>query len=97
MIQQPLQDVTAPEGKTLHLEVRFTGSPQPEVIWFRGSNRILPNNMYKITVTSNFSALDIREAFVEDTGSYTVVIRNGAGEATSVCQVLIESFYSSPG
>ncbi|XP_012936768.1 uncharacterized protein LOC101859779, partial [Aplysia californica] len=96
-IQQPLQDVTAPEGKTLHLEVRFTGSPAPEVIWFRGSNRILPNNMYKITVTPTFSSLDIREAYAEDTGSYTVVVRNTAGEATSVCQVLIESPYSSPG
>ncbi|GFS02469.1 SEC14 domain and spectrin repeat-containing protein 1-like Protein [Elysia marginata] len=97
VIQQPLQDVTAPEGKSLHLEVRFTGSPAPEVIWFRGNNRILPNNMYKITVTANFSSLDIREAFSDDSGSYTVLVRNVAGETSSVCQVVIEPFYSSPG
>ncbi|CAG5126015.1 unnamed protein product [Candidula unifasciata] len=95
--QQPLHDVTSPEGKPLHLEVRFSGSPPPEVIWFRGSNRIVPNNMYKITVTVNFSSLDIQEAYTEDSGSYTVIVRNIAGEATSVCQVLIEPCFSSPG
>lgn len=51
----------------------------------------------QITVTVNFSSLDIREAYPEDSGSYTVIVRNVAGEATSVCQVIIEPFYSSPG
>jgi hypothetical protein len=50
VFQQPLQDVTAPEGKSVHLEVRFTGSPAPDVAWFRGPNRILPSNMYKVSM-----------------------------------------------
>ena len=49
VFQQTLHDVTTPEGKSVHLEVRFTGSPTPDVTWFRGSNRIMPSNMYKVS------------------------------------------------
>lgn len=58
-IQQPLRDVTCQEGKTLHLEVRFTGSPPPEVIWFRGSNRVVPNNMCKVSLSSSSSSCQV--------------------------------------
>lgn len=48
VFQQPLHDITAPEGKSVHFEVRFTGSPAPDVAWFRGPKRILPSATYKV-------------------------------------------------
>ena len=41
------------------------------------------------------SALDITEAYPEDSGNYSVIIRNQLGEVRSTCQVTVESFYSS--
>ena len=35
------------------------------------------------------------EAYPEDSGSYTVILQNAAGEIQKTCQVTVESFYSS--
>jgi hypothetical protein len=35
----------------------------------------------------------IKEAFPEDAGSYTVVIRNALGEARSFTQLSVEEFF----
>jgi hypothetical protein len=48
-----------------------------------------------VTIEANFSSLDMREAYAVDTDTYTVVIRNMAGEAKSSCKLTIETFYSS--
>ncbi|XP_046554795.1 uncharacterized protein LOC124264120 [Haliotis rubra] len=97
VFHQPLQDMTVPEGKAFRLEVRFTGSPAPEVQWFRGVDRVITSGLFKVTVEVNYSCLDIAEAFPEDSAQYTVVIKNAAGEARTQCRITIESFYSSTG
>jgi hypothetical protein len=37
----------------------------------------------QITIESDFSSLEITEAYPEDTGSYTVMLHNPAGEAST--------------
>ena len=49
----------------------------------------------QVTIEASFSSLDIREAFVEDSETYTVVIKNMVGEQRSSCKLTIETFYSS--
>ena len=49
----------------------------------------------QVTIEATFSSLDIREAFTEDSDTYTVVIKNMVGESRSSCKLTIESFYSS--
>ena len=56
---------------------------------------MLDDGCVQITIETNFSSLDIREAFTEDSDTYTVVIKNMVGEAHSSCKLTIESFYSS--
>ena len=41
----------------------------------------------------DFTALLIKEAFPEDTGSYTVAIRNPFGEARSYTQLTVEEYF----
>ncbi len=41
----------------------------------------------------DYTALLIKEAFPEDTGSYTVVIRNSLGEARSYTQLSVEEYF----
>lgn len=49
----------------------------------------------QITIDINRCTLEIKEAFPEDSGTYTVVLQNAAGEMRRSCQVTVESFYSS--
>ncbi|XP_064598296.1 coiled-coil domain-containing protein 141-like isoform X2 [Liolophura sinensis] len=96
-IQEPLKDVAVPEGKAVLLQARYSGSPQPDIHWYRGNDRIIPSAVFKITTEPTTTVLEITEAFPEDTAVYTVQAINPAGEATSSCQVNVESFYSSTG
>ncbi len=41
----------------------------------------------------NYTALLIKEAFPEETGSNTVLIRNPLGEARSFTQLTVEEFF----
>ncbi len=41
----------------------------------------------------DYTALLIKEAFQEDAGSYTVVIRNALGEARSYTQLTVEDYF----
>lgn len=41
----------------------------------------------------DYTALLIKEAFPEDAGSYTVLIRNPLGEARSFTQLIVEEFF----
>lgn len=56
---------------------------------------ILCDFFLKITIDINRCTLEIKEAFPEDSGTYTVVLQNAAGEIRRSCQVTVESFYSS--
>jgi hypothetical protein len=48
IIHKMTEDVSIPEGKGVRLEIQFTGSPTPDVTWFRGQNRIIPSAVYKV-------------------------------------------------
>ncbi|KAK3083136.1 hypothetical protein FSP39_014900 [Pinctada imbricata] len=95
VIHKISEDVHIPEGKGVKLEVKFSGSPTPEVTWFRGQDRIIPSSVYKITIEINRSVLEITEAYPEDSDKYTVILKNAAGETQKSVQVNVESFYSS--
>ena len=51
----------------------------------------------QITIEPTFTTLDIREVFPEDSGTYTVIIRNIGGETRTSCLVTIEGIYSTGG
>ncbi|VDI56857.1 titin [Mytilus galloprovincialis] len=95
VIHQMTNDISMPEGKGFKIEVIFSGSPTPEVAWFRGQDRVVPSSVFKITIEINRTTLQVTEAYPEDSGSYTVILQNAAGEIQKTCQVNVESFYSS--
>ncbi|XP_074642495.1 uncharacterized protein LOC141899810 [Tubulanus polymorphus] len=92
-LQEPLIDITAPEGKPITIDCRFTANPQPEVTWLRGTEPIIPSSVFKIVIETNFTSLEISEAYPEDSGVYTVILKNVAGEARDTCTITIESTY----
>ena len=53
VIHQMTNDISMPEGKGFKIEVIFSGSPTPEVAWFRGQDRVVPSSVFKVNVAHN--------------------------------------------
>ena len=45
---EPLKDECVHEGKTVHLECRFTGEPPPQIQWMCNDVQILPSAMFQV-------------------------------------------------
>lgn len=54
VIHQMTNDISMPEGKGFKIEVIFSGSPTPEVAWFRGQDRVVPSSVFKVNIAHNF-------------------------------------------
>ncbi|CAH8561518.1 unnamed protein product [Schistosoma turkestanicum] len=84
-----LQPITVPESSEITFSVEFDGEPIPEVIWTREQVDIEHKENYKITTTSTTSQLEISKVLLEDTGNFSVTLRNPAGQACSKSRLTV--------
>ncbi|CAF3985915.1 unnamed protein product, partial [Rotaria magnacalcarata] len=98
-LTEPLQaSYLIREGQPVKISCRFDASPQIDIEWLKDGNPIDFEALgisrdFKVVKEVDYTALLIKEAFPEDTGSYTVVIRNALGEARSFTQLSVEEFF----
>lgn len=78
-ITKPLQALVVPKGSSVVLEVEFTGTPTPEVSWFRNGKEIVPTG--DMTKQPGVTTLTLRDINKKVTGKYEVRAMNPAGEA----------------
>ncbi|KAA0707827.1 Myomesin-2 165 kDa connectin-associated protein 165 kDa titin-associated protein M-protein [Triplophysa tibetana] len=72
--------VTIMEKKTLSLTCTVWGDPSPEVTWFKNEQEVLSEDRYKITFESGkFASLTINTVTVEDSGKFSINVRNKYG------------------
>ncbi|XP_051528125.1 myomesin-2 isoform X3 [Myxocyprinus asiaticus] len=72
--------VTIMEKKTLSLTCTVWGDPSPEVTWFKNEQEVLSDDRYKITFEGGkFSSLTINTVTVEDSGKFSINVRNKYG------------------
>ncbi|CAF2574797.1 unnamed protein product [Rotaria sp. Silwood2] len=86
------------EGQPVKLSCRFDASPTVDIQWLKDGipidfEALGISRDFKVVKEVDYTALLIKEAFPEDTGSYTVIIRNSLGEARSVTQLNVEEFF----
>ncbi|CAH8612085.1 unnamed protein product [Schistosoma intercalatum] len=84
-----LQPQTVPESSEITFSVEFDGEPAPEVTWAREQVDINNRENYKITTTSTTSQLVISKVLLEDTGNFSVTLRNPAGQACSKSRLTV--------
>jgi len=84
-VVQPLQSVSTRDGESVQFRCMIAGNPHPDIAWFHCGKLIKPSGEFRqvYDVVSQVCSLEVREAFPEDTGRYTVVARNSFGSATS--------------
>jgi uncharacterized repeat protein (TIGR03803 family) len=76
---------TVPVGSTVMLGVSVGGSPTLNYHWLRNGNYLKDGSTFSGTSTDT---LTIANASTQNSGSYTVVIRNSAGAVTNTAIVL---------
>ncbi|TMS06108.1 Titin [Larimichthys crocea] len=88
---QPLQSVVALEGSAATFEAQISGSPVPEVSWFRDgqvlSAAALPG--VQISFSDGRAVLRIPAVTAAHSGRFSVRATNGAGQATSTAELLV--------
>ncbi|RVE57825.1 hypothetical protein OJAV_G00203040 [Oryzias javanicus] len=88
---QPLQSVVALEGSAATFEAQVSGSPVPEVSWFRDgqvlSAAALPG--VQISFSDGRAVLRIPAVTAAHSGRFSVRATNGAGQATSTAELQV--------
>ncbi|KAK7158319.1 hypothetical protein R3I93_009509 [Phoxinus phoxinus] len=82
-VTKGLPDVVAiMEEKSLCLTCFADGDPVPEMFWLKNDREILPGGQYNITNENKSSTLTINHVTMEDSGNYSIFVRNKHGSQT---------------
>ncbi|KAM8858182.1 titin-like [Synchiropus picturatus] len=95
---QPLQSVVALEGGAATFQAQVTGSPVPEVSWFRDGQVLSAASMpgVQISFSEGRAVLTIAAVTAAHSGRFSVRATNGAGQATSTAELLVTAETAPP-
>uniref|UniRef100_A0A4X2M7S0 Myomesin-3 n=1 Tax=Vombatus ursinus TaxID=29139 RepID=A0A4X2M7S0_VOMUR len=92
----PLRSHTVWENESVLLTCTVCGSPPPQVVWYKNDVRIEPHLFPagKYIMKNHFGllTLEIRRCTVEDSATYTVMVKNAYGQASSFAKVLVQKY-----
>ncbi|XP_020951193.1 myomesin-3 isoform X2 [Sus scrofa] len=92
----PLRSHAVWEHSTVLLTCTVQASPPPQVTWYKNDIRIdprlFPAGKYRITNNYGLLTLGIRRCTIEDAATYTVMVKNAYGQASSFAKVLVRTY-----
>ncbi|XP_009989473.1 PREDICTED: titin-like [Tauraco erythrolophus] len=93
-----LRNVSVKEGSRLEMAVKATGNPNPDIVWLKNSDIIVPHKYPKIKIegTKGAAALKIESTARQDAAWYTATAINKAGRDTTRCKVNVEVEHAEP-
>lgn len=91
-VTKPLRDITVRVGETILLQCIAIGRPKPTCkIYFNGE-QLFDGGRVTITVDGDTYTLKIVDAKEDDSGEYTFVFTNPAGETKTSAKVIVEEY-----
>ncbi|XP_006883719.1 PREDICTED: myomesin-3 [Elephantulus edwardii] len=92
----PLRSHAVWEHTTVLLTCTVKASPPPQVTWYKDDTRLdprlFPAGKYRIKNNYGLLTLEIRRCTAEDSATYTVVVKNAYGQASSFAKVLVRTY-----
>lgn len=70
------------KGKTYTIKATISGYPQPEIVWCKENVSISNESRVRITNEDNEFTLVLSDIERDDSGKYTITVKNNAGEST---------------
>lgn len=70
------------KGKTYTIKATISGYPEPEITWYKETTSITNESRVKITREDTEVTLVLNDIEREDSGKYTITVKNNAGEAS---------------
>lgn len=92
----PQKTISVLAGKPLELDLPIIGRPPPVCYWFFNDSRIKIVERVKIKSTGKFSKLTILDTTIDDSGVYTLEVKNITGVTTENIKVIILCKYRPP-
>uniref|UniRef100_H3BAI8 Zgc:172282 n=2 Tax=Latimeria chalumnae TaxID=7897 RepID=H3BAI8_LATCH len=77
----------AMEGQSMTLKCKAIGDPDPSIHWVSPQGKLISNTSRTITYDSG--SLDVLITTVKDTGFFTCIASNAAGESTAPVEVIV--------
>ena len=72
-------EITLPAGKSTIVEVPFTGSPQPKVVWLHNGRKLPDPTRITVETIHNMTALTLSRVKRTDAGKYSLGLQNASG------------------
>lgn len=85
----PQKVVNVLAGKTLELDLPIIGRPPPVCSWYFSDNKVKVTDRVKVKSTGKFSKLTVSDTTIDDTGDYTLEVKNAVGCISEVIKVII--------
>jgi len=85
----PQKVVNILAGKTLELDLPIVGRPPPICSWYFRDNKLKVTDRVKIKSTGKFSKLAVSETTIDDSGDYSLEVKNAVGVITEVIKVIV--------
>ncbi|CAB3382378.1 Hypothetical predicted protein [Cloeon dipterum] len=79
------------EGDTATLAVRLSGGRPTELCWSRGSEDLASDDRYQLAENNNLVQLAVQRARTDDTGFYSLLAKNAAGQASATLELKVDS------
>ncbi|XP_060535889.1 peroxidasin isoform X2 [Cylas formicarius] len=89
------ENVHALTGNNVRLECVASGTPEPEITWFKNDLEVLPNDE-RVFYNADRSVLEINRAKESDSGLYICEARNSVGTREVSAKVEIAQFDTRP-
>ena len=95
---EKLKNISALPGKEARFDVRITGSPPPEVDWFKGKEKIEDEGRFVLIddEAEDLFSLVIEDAKPSDSGEYECVAFNEIGEVSCKGNLVVEETLAVP-
>ena len=93
---EPLQPVEVVEGSAAKLQCRLTGSPEPNIQWFKDSELVKEDKRTKMRFDGELCTLKILATELDDDGVYKCVAKNDFGSVASDSELLVNEANKKP-
>uniref|UniRef100_A0AAY4CAS9 Leucine-rich repeat and fibronectin type III domain-containing protein 1-like protein n=2 Tax=Denticeps clupeoides TaxID=299321 RepID=A0AAY4CAS9_9TELE len=77
----------AMEGQPTSLKCKANGDPEPDVHWISPEGRLISNTSRTLTFSNG--SLEINITSLKDTGTFTCIASNAAGESTGTVELVV--------